>query len=50
MSVIKAFFDLCIFILQININLFGFKVNLLSVCIWVLAIYFVIWLVFGIFK
>lgn len=50
MSVIKAILDLCLSILQININLFGFSVNLLSVFIWGLAIYVVIWLLFGIFK
>lgn len=50
MEMIKVIIDLCMSILQISINLFGYHVSLLNVLVWGLAIFVVIWLLFGIFK
>lgn len=50
MSLIKSIIDLCIAVLQMNINLFGFQITLFSVFVWGLAIFIVVWLLFGIFK
>lgn len=50
MSSLKGIIDLCISLLNMQINLFGFRVSLAAVFIWGLAIYIIVWLVFGIFK
>lgn len=50
MEAFKTLINFCISILQISINLFGYHVSLFNVLVWGLAIYFVLRLVFGIFK
>lgn len=50
MNVMKSIFDLCIVVLEYKIYLFGFHVSLLSVFVWGLAIYIIVYLLFGIFK
>lgn len=50
MTAIKSLIQLCITILQININLFGFNISLFAVLVWGLALIIVTWLLFGLFK
>lgn len=50
MGLLKGIIDLCMSLLNMSINLFGFHVSLSAVFIWCLAIFLVSWLVFGIFK
>lgn len=50
MNYLKSLMQLCITILQTNINLFGFNISLFAVLVWSLAIFTVAWLLFGLFK
>lgn len=50
MELIKMILDLCMVVLQHKIYLFGFSVSLLNVLVWGLAIFLVVYLLFGIFK
>lgn len=50
MAAIKTLIQLCMTILQINIDLFGYNVSLFAVLAWGLAIIAVTWLLFGLFK
>ena len=50
MSILKSIIDLCISLLSMKINLFGFNVTLSAVFIWGLAVFMLTWLLFGIFK
>lgn len=50
MTAIKSLIQLCMTILQININLFGYNVSLFAVLVWGLAIIAVTWFLFGLFK
>lgn len=50
MTAIKNLIQLCITILQVNFNLFGYNVSLFAMLVWGLAIFVVAWLLFGLFK
>lgn len=50
MGIVKSIFDLCTVILQHKIYLFGFHVSLFNVFVWGLAIFIIVYLLFGIFK
>lgn len=50
MSAVKSIINLCMTVMQYQINLFGYHVSLFAVFVWGLAIFLITWFLFGIFK
>ena len=50
MDSVKSVIDLCVSILNINIHLFEFTINLMNVLIFGGCIYLVVWFIYRLFR